>query len=112
MEAAWAWVRRLEEVARQHGDDVVVAATAAFTNLLACLALGRPGPTASLKAWDQVAAENAKKSEMFRKVYESQRAYAAKVVPAKRALFPPYSFAANYYWPQDDKGAAKAATKQ
>jgi len=28
-------------------------------------------------------------------------------------MFPPYSFAANYYWPQDEKGgpAKKAAGK-
>ena len=62
---------------------------------------------ASLKAWDEVAAENSAKSPTFKKVYESQREYAAKVVPAKRYMFPPYSFAANYYWPQDDKPAAK-----
>ncbi|HEY5897692.1 MAG TPA: TRAP transporter substrate-binding protein [Burkholderiales bacterium] len=68
---------------------------------------------ASLKAWDEVAAENSAKSPTFKKVYESQRAYAAKVVPAKRYMFPPYSFAANYYWPADGapgaskKGAAK-----
>jgi TRAP-type mannitol/chloroaromatic compound transport system substrate-binding protein len=62
---------------------------------------------ASLKAWDEVAAENSKKSATFKKVYESQREYAAKVVPAKRYMFPPYSFAANYYWPQEDKPAAK-----
>lgn len=61
---------------------------------------------ASLKAWDEVAAENSAKSETFRKVYESQRAYAAKVVPAKRYMFPPYSFAANYYWPQEGTSAA------
>jgi TRAP-type mannitol/chloroaromatic compound transport system substrate-binding protein len=60
---------------------------------------------ASLKAWDEVAAENSAKSPTFKKVYESQRAYASKVVPAKRYMFPPYSFAANYYWPQE------AATK-
>ena len=42
-----------------------------------------------------------------KKVLESQRAYAAKVVPAKRFMFPPYSFAANYYFPEDvRKGAA------
>jgi len=63
---------------------------------------------ASLKAWDEVAAENSAKSPTFKKVYESQRAYAAKVVPAKRYMFPPYSFAANYYWPQE---AAKPAAK-
>jgi len=39
-------------------------------------------------------------------VLDSQRAYAGKVVPAKRFLFPPYSFAANYYWPEK-----KSATK-
>jgi TRAP-type mannitol/chloroaromatic compound transport system substrate-binding protein len=58
---------------------------------------------ASLKAWDEVAKENSDKSPTFKKVYESQRAYAAKVVPAKRYMFPPYSFAANYYWPQETK---------
>jgi hypothetical protein len=37
-------------------------------------------------------------------VHDSQRAYASLVVPAKRFMFPPYSFAANYYWPE---GGAK-----
>src|SRR2546421_403540 len=70
---------------------------------------------ASLKAWDEVAAENSAKSATFKKVYESQREYAAKVVPAKRYMFPPYSFAANYYWPQEASPAAagkKAGAKQ
>ncbi len=68
---------------------------------------------ASLKAWDEVAKENSDKSPTFKKVYESQREYAAKVVPAKRYMFPPYSFAANYYWPQADRSAAgqKAASR-
>jgi TRAP-type mannitol/chloroaromatic compound transport system substrate-binding protein len=64
---------------------------------------------ASLKAWDEVAAGHAAKNPTFKKVYESQRQYAAKVVPAKRHMFPPYSFAANYYWPQT---AASAAAKK
>jgi hypothetical protein len=42
-------------------------------------------------------------------VLESQRVYAAKVVPAKRFMFPPYSFAANYYFPE--KQAAPAGAK-
>src|SRR2546430_1628495 len=70
---------------------------------------------ASLKAWDAVAAENSAKSATFKKVYESQRAYAAKVVPAKRYMSPPYSFAANYYWPQEGApggSAKKEAAKQ
>jgi TRAP-type mannitol/chloroaromatic compound transport system substrate-binding protein len=65
--------------------------------------------TASLKAWDEVAKEHSGKNPTFKKVYDSQREYAAKVVPAKRYMFPPYSFAANYYWPQE--GAPGAAKK-
>ncbi|HEY7656847.1 MAG TPA: TRAP transporter substrate-binding protein [Burkholderiales bacterium] len=60
---------------------------------------------AFLKAWDEIAAEESAKNPFFKKVLDSQRAYAAKVVPAKRFMFPPYSFAANYYWPE--KRAAK-----
>jgi TRAP-type mannitol/chloroaromatic compound transport system substrate-binding protein len=65
---------------------------------------------ASLKSWDAVAAENSAKSATFKKVYESQREYASKVVPAKRFMQPPYSFAANYYWPQEDKPGTKKAS--
>jgi TRAP-type mannitol/chloroaromatic compound transport system substrate-binding protein len=64
---------------------------------------------ASLKAWDEVAKENSAKSATFKKVYESQREYASKVVPAKRFMQPPYSFAANYYWPEQKPAAKKAA---
>jgi TRAP-type mannitol/chloroaromatic compound transport system substrate-binding protein len=66
---------------------------------------------ASLKAWDEVAAENSAKSPTFKKVYESQRAYASRVVPAKRYMFPPYSFAANYYWPQENAQATAKKNK-
>jgi TRAP-type mannitol/chloroaromatic compound transport system substrate-binding protein len=54
---------------------------------------------ASLKAWDRIAADNAAKDPTFRKIYDSQREYAAKVVPAKRQLSPPNAFIANHYWP-------------
>jgi TRAP-type mannitol/chloroaromatic compound transport system substrate-binding protein len=63
---------------------------------------------AFLKTWDEMAKEESDKSPFFKKVYESQRAYAAKVVPAKRFMFPPYSFAANYYFPETAKPAAAA----
>jgi TRAP-type mannitol/chloroaromatic compound transport system substrate-binding protein len=68
---------------------------------------------AFLKAWDEVAAEESAKNPFFKKVLESQKAYAALVVPAKRFLFPPYSFAANYYWPEGKPAAtgAKGAKK-
>ena len=67
-----------------------------------------------LKTWDKMAAEESAKSPFFKKVLDSQREYASKVVPAKRFMFPPYSFAANYYFPEKPaaasaKGKAKAA---
>jgi TRAP-type mannitol/chloroaromatic compound transport system substrate-binding protein len=61
---------------------------------------------AFFKAWDEIAKEESAKNPFFKKVLESQRAYAAKVVPAKRFMFPPYSFGANYFWPET-KPAAK-----
>jgi len=66
---------------------------------------------AFLKAWDEMAKEESAKNPFFKKVLDSQREYASKVVPAKRFLYPPYSFAANYYWPET-KPAAKAASKK
>ena len=65
---------------------------------------------AFLKAWDEIAAEESAKNPFFKKVLDSQRAYASKVIPAKRFMFPPYTFAANYYWPEA-KPAATAAAK-
>ena len=62
-----------------------------------------------LKTWDVIAAEEGKKSPFFKKVHDSQRAYASLVVPAKRFMFPPYSFAANHYFPE---AAAKPAAAQ
>jgi TRAP-type mannitol/chloroaromatic compound transport system substrate-binding protein len=64
---------------------------------------------AFLKAWDVMAKEESAKNPFFKKVLDSQREYASKVVPAKRFMNPPYSFAANYYWPE--KQAAKPAAK-
>lgn len=52
-----------------------------------------------LKTWDKIAARESEKDPFFRKVLESQRKYASIVVPAKRFMFPPYDFVANYYWP-------------
>jgi TRAP-type mannitol/chloroaromatic compound transport system substrate-binding protein len=68
---------------------------------------------AFLKAWDEIAKEESAKNAFFKKVYDSQRAYAGKVVPAKRFMNPPYSFAANYYFPETAKpAAAPAAAKK
>lgn len=52
-----------------------------------------------MKAWDLIAAEESAKNPFFKKVYDSQKAYAAKVVPAKRFMFPPYTLGADHYFP-------------
>jgi TRAP-type mannitol/chloroaromatic compound transport system substrate-binding protein len=54
---------------------------------------------AFLKGWDELAAEESKKNPFFKKVLDSQKAYASLVVPSKRFYFVPYSFLANYYFP-------------
>ena len=66
---------------------------------------------AFLKEWDKLAGEESAKNPFFKKVHESQRAYASLVVPAKRFMFPPYSFAANYYFPEKPAAAAKGKQK-
>jgi TRAP-type mannitol/chloroaromatic compound transport system substrate-binding protein len=66
---------------------------------------------AFLKAWDEMAKEESAKNPFFKKVLDSQREYASKVVPAKRFMWPPYSFAANYYWPEKAAAPARANVK-
>ena len=43
---------------------------------------------AFLKAWDEIAAEESGKNPFFKKVLDSQRAYASKVVPGETFLLP------------------------
>jgi len=52
---------------------------------------------AHLKAWDMIAEREASKDPFFKKVLESQRAYAALVVPS-RLFMDPSDLIANYYW--------------
>lgn len=54
----------------------------------------------TMAAWDQIAKEESAKNPFFKKVYDSQRAFAAKVVPARRAVHAPYELGAEYYWPE------------
>lgn len=51
-----------------------------------------------LENWDQIAAEEAAKNPFFKRVLDSQKAFASVEVPARRFMFPPYEFAADYYW--------------
>jgi TRAP-type mannitol/chloroaromatic compound transport system substrate-binding protein len=53
-----------------------------------------------LESWDQIAKEEAGKNPFFKKVYDSQRSYAARIVPARRDVYPPYGLGADYYWPE------------
>jgi TRAP-type mannitol/chloroaromatic compound transport system substrate-binding protein len=53
-----------------------------------------------LKGWDKLAEEESKKNPFFKKVLDSQKEYASLVVPAKRFYYIPYSFVANYYFPE------------
>ncbi len=54
----------------------------------------------TLESWDQIAKEESAKNPFFKKVYESQRAFASRVVPARRNVYAPYELGANYYWPE------------
>jgi TRAP-type mannitol/chloroaromatic compound transport system substrate-binding protein len=76
----------LKELQEQHG--VKVSVTPREINLKIMEELGR------------LAARDAEKDPFFRKVLESQKAYAALVVPARRLLIPAYEFGAGYYWPR------------
>ncbi len=53
-----------------------------------------------LASWDEIAKVEEAKNPYFKKVYDSQKAYASKVVPARRAVYAPYEVGANYYWPE------------
>ncbi len=85
----------IEEMRTKHGTQILRTPPAILVEFM--------------KTWDKMAAEESAKDPFFKKVLESQRVYAAKVVPAKRFMFPPYSFAANYYFPE--KAAAKPEAK-
>ena len=56
--------------------------------------------TKMLESWDQIAKEEYAKNAFFKKVYDSQRAYASRIVPARRNVYPDYDLASTYYWPE------------
>ena len=88
----------IEEMRTKHGTQILRTPPAILVEFM--------------KTWDKMAAEESAKDPFFKKVLESQRVYAAKVVPAKRFMFPPYSFAANYYFPEKPAAAAKGEGKK
>jgi TRAP-type mannitol/chloroaromatic compound transport system substrate-binding protein len=63
-----------------------------------------------LGEWEKIQEEYASKDPFYRKVIDSQKAYAEVVVPFRMSWFPPYDFAGAYYW--KDKVYLKAAEAQ
>lgn len=55
--------------------------------------------TKTLETWDGIAKAESAVNPFFKKVLDSQRAHAAKVIPARRVTTPPYDLAADHYWP-------------
>lgn len=53
----------------------------------------------TLESWDAIAQAEAGKNPFFKKVLDSQRAYAGQVVPTRRTITVPYTMAADHYWP-------------
>jgi pantothenate kinase type III len=51
-----------------------------------------------LDEWEKIQAEHAAKNPFYKKVIDSQKAYAEQIVPFKLSWFPPYNFAGEYYW--------------
>jgi hypothetical protein len=63
------------------------------------------------KAWDKIAEEEAVKDPFFKKVLESQRAYATLVVPARRFMSS-YEATGKYYWrDRQGRGAAPGVSE-
>lgn len=76
----------LTELQTKHGVAVRRTPNDVLTNILV--------------SWDEIAKEEYAKNPFFKKVYDSQRTFAAKVVPARRLIAPPFETTANHYWPE------------
>ena len=51
-----------------------------------------------LDEWEKIQAEYVQKNAFYKKVVDSQKAYASVVVPFRLSWYPPYDFAGKYYW--------------
>jgi len=54
----------------------------------------------TLDSWDQIVREEEARNPFFKKVADSQRAFAARVVATKRLTHPDYRLSADHYWPE------------
>lgn len=55
-----------------------------------------------LKGWDVVAKQKSDENPTFKKILESQREWAKRIVPFRRVAHPEYSLAADYYWKDEN----------
>lgn len=76
--------RDLETLVTRHGVKVVESPREVLIEIL--------------KAWDRVAERYAQQNAFFKKVLDSQRQWAQRVVPYRRRAHPDYAIAAEYYW--------------
>ena len=53
---------------------------------------------AVLEGWDKVAVEYSEKNPFFKKVLESQKIWAKRIVPYRQVAYPPYEIGAKHYW--------------
>lgn len=76
--------RDLETLVTRHGVKVIESPREVLIEIL--------------KAWDRVAERYAQQNAFFKKVLDSQRQWAQRVVPYRRRAHPDYAIAAEYYW--------------
>jgi TRAP-type mannitol/chloroaromatic compound transport system substrate-binding protein len=60
-----------------------------------------------LETWDKMVEEESAKNAFFKKVNESQKSYAAKVVPLRGSAYPDYNIAKTHYWGEKPVASAK-----
>jgi TRAP-type mannitol/chloroaromatic compound transport system substrate-binding protein len=61
-----------------------------------------------LDTWEKIQAEYAQKNPFYKKVIDSQKAYAGQIVPYRLSWYPQYEFAGRYYWKDQVYGAKPA----
>lgn len=52
----------------------------------------------TLQVWDKFVERESARDPFFKKVIESQKRYAALIVPYRLSIWPPYDLSGNYYW--------------
>ena len=64
-----------------------------------------------LGQWEKIQAEYAAKDPFYKKIIDSQKAYAEQVVPFRLSWYPSYEFAGNYYWKDKVYSKSKPAAR-